>query len=74
METPARYRADCEFCGHPLDVRVEGVHQAISSGWVRNRTAGGANGVSLIKRENQWAHELCVERAVKGTLAQTDLF
>ncbi len=72
MATPARYCANCEFCGHELDVRAAGSHQW-TSGWVMVREGGGGHGISLPKRENRWAHKTCVERAVKGHIGQQAL-
>jgi hypothetical protein len=59
MSIPACFRAECEFCGKDVDIRVEGVHQW-TSGWVKVRDAGGGHGVSLPKREDRWAHKSCV--------------
>jgi len=66
---PDRFRATCEFCHDPLDVRDRGVYQR-TSGWVMNRTGGGGHGISLPEREPRWAHGLCVERKSKGTFGQ----
>ena len=70
---PARFRASCEFCGHDLDVRANGVHQFVK-GWVMNREGGGGHGVSLPERENRFAHRWCVERMTRGTFGQGGLF
>lgn len=70
---PERHRAICEFCKRELDVRDRGVFR-YTSGWVMNRQGGGAHGVSLPKRENRWAHQLCVERMSNGTFNQHGLF
>lgn len=73
MEIPARFRAACEFCTDEVDVRAAGVYQW-TRGWVMQREGGGGHGVSLPERENRWAHGRCVEKAVKGTLAQGSMF
>lgn len=70
---PYRYQGKCEFCGEVLDVRDHGVYQH-TSGWVMNREGGGGHGVSLPERANRWGHRQCVEKAVKGTLAQARMF
>jgi len=70
---PERFRGKCEFCGHLLDVRADGVHQR-TSGWVKNRSGGGGHGVSLPQRENKWAHGYCVDRATHGLLKQHSMF
>jgi hypothetical protein len=63
--TPTRFRALCEECSEPLDIREPGSHQFIS-GWVKNREGGGAHGVSLPKREHRWMHSWCVNKLSKG--------
>jgi len=73
IEIPARYRAACEFCDQPVDVRSTGVFQH-TSGWVMNRTGGGGHGVSLPERANRWAHGHCVEGMTKRGTAQAGLF
>ena len=73
MTIPERHRAVCDFCGHELDVRDEGVHQR-TSGWVMNRSGGGGHGVSLPERENRWAHRLCVEQKTRGIFDQPTMF
>jgi len=73
IQIPERYRARCEFCDKPLDVRDTGVFQR-TSGWVMNRTGGGGHGVSLPEREPRWAHGMCVEKKTKGTLGQARMF
>jgi len=71
---PERFRAQCEFCGHPLDVRQPGSHQWVA-GWVKVRSGGGGHGVSCPERANRWAHGHCVDRAASGQAAgQTSLF
>jgi hypothetical protein len=70
---PERFRANCEYCGKELDVRADGTHQRIS-GWAKNRSGGGAHGVSVPVRENKWAHGWCVDAATRGTLKQTSMF
>jgi len=70
---PERFRSKCEFCGHELDIRADGVHQ-YTTGWVKNRVGGGGHGVSLPQRENKWAHGYCVDSATRGTLKQGKMF
>jgi hypothetical protein len=62
---PERFRAKCEFCPLPLDIREKGVHQRVS-GWVMNREGGGGHGISLPERENRWAHHECIRDAIRG--------
>lgn len=62
---PSAYRADCEFCRRPLDVRTEGIYQH-TSGWVMLRQGGGGHGVSLPQRHRRWAHRGCIEREIRG--------
>lgn len=69
---PTRFRANCEICKKPLDVRAEGVHQR-TSGWVKNREDGGGHGVSLPEREPRWAHGDCVYRVKRGWIKQEKL-
>jgi hypothetical protein len=69
---PERYRAKCEFCPDPIDIRDEGVHQW-TAGWVMQRAGGGGHGISCAVRENRWAHKKCVERESRG-LPQQSLF
>lgn len=69
---PERFQAKCVFCDEVLDVRADGTHQRIS-GWAKNRTGGGAHGVSLPERENKWAHSWCIDRATRGHLQQATL-
>jgi hypothetical protein len=70
---PDRFKSKCEFCQRELDTRMDGTHQ-YTSGWVMNRSGGGAHAISMPKRENRWAHRQCVEKASKGTLGQTSMF
>ena len=74
LNIPARFVATCEFCGHELDMRAEGTHQHITDGWVKIRDGGGAHGVSLLQRDNKWAHGWCIDRATRGTLTQARMF
>jgi hypothetical protein len=60
-----RFIAHCEFCKRELDVRAEGTHVK-TTGWVKVRDGGGGHGVSLPRRENKWAHEDCIKKAIKG--------
>lgn len=71
---PDRFRAKCAFgCGHDVNTNADGVYQFIS-GWVKNRSDGGAHGISLPKRENRWACGQCIDRAIRGFINQNDLF
>lgn len=67
---PTRFCVRCELCGNDLDTRADGVYQAIASGWVMNRTGGGAHGVSLLVRADRWAHRYCVEERARGHAGQ----
>ena len=72
---PERFRGRCWFnCAYPeLDTRADGVYQ-FTTGWVKNRSAGGGNAIALPKRENKWAHSWCIDKATSGTLRQGSLF
>ena len=70
---PERFRAKCEFCDQEVDVRADGSHQFLT-GWAKNRSTGGAHGVSLAKRENRWAHSWCIDSKTRGTLTQARMF
>ena len=70
---PDKYKVKCDLCPDFLDVRSNGVYQ-YTSGWVMNREGGGGHGISLPERAPRWAHRLCVERAVRGTLNQAAMF
>ena len=72
MSTPERFSARCHYCGLEMDTRDLGIYQW-TAGWVLQRAGGGGHGISLPQRENRWAHGICVERAVKGTLAQGEM-
>jgi len=72
MTIPSRFQAVCEFCKGrygPIDTRAEGTHQ-FTSGWVMQRDGGGGHGISLPKRENRWAHRICVEEEIRGETGQ----
>jgi len=72
---PTRFVAVCEFCKGrygPVDTRADGTHQ-FTSGWVMQRTGGGGHGISLAKRDNRWAHRICVETEVRGNTEQEAL-
>lgn len=58
----------CYFCGKPIRPRDRGTHHLIS-GWVAQRTQGGANAVRLMRDEGKLAHRLCVDEA-KMTFAE----
>lgn len=60
---------NCEFCKLPVRTTEPGVHQHVS-GWVKIRDAGGAHGVSCMKREGKWAHGYCVDREARGLTKQ----
>lgn len=59
------HREPCTFCGVHLDTRDPGVFQR-TSGWVENRTAGGANTVALNTREPVWSCGDCINRLRRG--------
>jgi len=73
MTIPERHRATCHFCKQELNVQESGVHQFVK-GWAKNRTGGGAHGISLPEREWKWAHGQCVERQSSGTYNQRTFF
>lgn len=70
---PEHARALCAFCGLELNTKVEGVHQ-FSTGWVKNRSGGGAHGLSLQQRENKWAHSHCIDKEIRGHTNQGSMF
>jgi hypothetical protein len=69
---PTRFVAKCEFCPHELDTREPGSCQ-FTTGWVMNRSAGGGHSILLPKRENRWAHRMCIDRVIKGFIRQDSL-
>jgi hypothetical protein len=62
---PRRYQATCLFCEMELDIRRPGVF-AYTEGWVKNRTQGGGNAITLPKRTGSYACGPCVEIATHG--------
>lgn len=73
MGIPARFQADCEFCGMELDIRRPGIYQA-TSGWVKNRSGGGGHGITLPEREHRYACEPCIDLKRRGSSVQMALF
>lgn len=72
LRIPDAYRAPCELCDEPLDVRAVGVHQW-TAGWVANRAGGGGHGISCPRRSRRWAHPACVAKAAAGKTEQGEL-
>lgn len=62
---PTRRRVNCEFCGRIIDTEAFGTHQ-YTSGWVKNRAAGGGHAIALPHRENRFACDYCVRRRAEG--------
>jgi hypothetical protein len=62
--TPTRFRALCEKCNEPLDIREAGSHQFVS-GWVKVREGGGGHGISLPERQHRWMHSWCVNELIR---------
>lgn len=62
---PPYRRARCEFCGDPVDVNSSTTYVFVS-GWARNRTAGGTNGLSLAERSARWACRICIDSLRSG--------
>lgn len=60
IRVPTRFQAICEMCGDAVDVRQEGVYR-YTSGWVKQRGAGGGNAVTLSEKHNLWACGLCID-------------
>ncbi len=60
MNIPARFQADCAFCGEVIDIRKDGVHQR-TSGWVKRRSGGGGNAIALPERLNEYACPFCID-------------
>jgi len=74
MNIPERFRVHCEFCDQLLDARRPGVY-AHTSGWVKNRSQGGGNAVTLSERTGRYACKTCIEVAqAKGQGLQPALF
>jgi len=73
MNIPASRQAPCEFCTRILDADAPGTYQW-TSGWVMRRDDGGGHGISLPVRANRFACRSCIDRAIRGTLAQSSLF
>lgn len=65
MNIPARFRASCAFCNGDLDTRADRVYQA-ASGWLMNRSGGGANAIAMAERFNVWTHSHCLDRRKQG--------
>jgi len=62
------------MCGDPLDTRRPGVGQ-LQTGYVMNRSEGGANSVRCMKRLPSWRCKLCIEKESRGAAHyQMDLF
>lgn len=62
---PQRFLVNCTFCNDPIDIRRPGVYQ-LTTGWVKNRRAGGGNAVSLAEKLPQWSCTNCMEAKLKG--------
>jgi len=59
----------CHFCAKQINVKLPGNYQFVS-GWAKNRTGGGAHGISLPEKKPLFACGYCVERRSKGLAAQ----
>lgn len=62
---PAKYRANCEQCTLPLDVRANGVGQFVE-GVAINRAQGGANMIALKRPLNRWICRVCIDLRRSG--------
>lgn len=71
---PLKDRAHCEQCGEVLDTRAPG-NGEIVHGVAVNRTAGGANMVTLMERQHRWLCRVCIDLRKRGhQWQQLDLF
>jgi len=52
-------RAQCEFCGQPVDPAALGTFQR-TCGWTENRSAGGSNAIALPERTARYACHECI--------------
>jgi hypothetical protein len=55
----------CVFCGRPVAPRAEDTYRE-QQGWSVNRSAGGANQLSLRRETGRYAHGACIRLAVRG--------
>lgn len=62
---PKRFLAMCAMCGDAIDVRQPGVYR-LMTGWVKNRSEGGGNAVTLAEKHNEWACNMCIDSHLHG--------
>lgn len=62
---PPYRRALCASCGEPVDIAARSTFQRVT-GWIQNRSAGGANHVTLAERSPAWMCRPCVDRLKVG--------
>lgn len=55
----------CSFCGDELDPLGANVVRKVT-GYVENRTSGGAHAIALREEHHVYAHALCIQAAKIG--------
>jgi len=59
----------CHYCGKDVDVAQRSTYRLVT-GWAQRRKASGANMVRMAKPRDKFAHDVCVDLAVKGKTGQ----
>jgi hypothetical protein len=62
---PPSRRAACSSCGTTIDIQARSTFQLVT-GWIQNRSAGGANHIVLPERSPSWMCRPCVDRLKVG--------
>lgn len=71
---PERNKVKCEGCGDVIDCQASG-HAQFVSGWIVNRTKGGANAVTFPERQRRWLCRWCIDKRRSGvSWGQQELF
>lgn len=54
----------CSICDMPIEDSQTRLQKII--GWEQKRQKGGANQIKMREPQAEWAHNVCVERALRG--------
>lgn len=56
----------CEFCGEPMNPKVHGVYKQVLC-WLE---PGKTSGAKLVTDAAGWAHNVCIQVAIRGGKAK----
>jgi hypothetical protein len=66
-------KVPCHFCKVPVDIEAPGTYKRVT-GWVKNRTEGGANAVAMPGPATGYACKPCIDMSRTKPVQAESLF